>query len=368
MACRYFTGREIMQKKHFLSIALSALLIWSASFGACGAPTDANSSFEESQSTPAPLESSSMESSSSINEEEKTEWISSDWSIVPENKNKNFQYFGYYHTDGFLTQGSYLDEIAALDHANVAPVGAWSVDEAREKLEKIKQYGMKALLGIGGLYRVGTVGKLNSGMLNEKYRAKFLEYKEGLKSYIDDGTIYAFYFDEPRWWGISADDFRTLTKFMREQVPTVGVMACMTAMDIGASNYGNVGECEDNYLEFCSDVMFDAYAAWDDETRLDWLEMLKSKATQNQWIWGCVKGFVSEITDAQIEIMKAHVKGQYTEAIQDERYRGMLSFSYADGEEVNWKYGMNNFLNKDKDYFNADLYTLYTDITAQIIK
>ena len=57
----------------------------------------------------------------------------------------------------------------------------------------------------------------------------------------------------------------------------------------------------------------------------------------------------------------------YTEAIQEERYAGIVSFSYADGLEGDWGYGLHTFLNNDSEYYDADLRKLYTDIGREVI-
>ena len=50
------------------------------------------------------------------------------------------------------------------------------------------------------------------------------------------------------------------------------------------------------------------------------------------------------------------IKGQYTEAIQDERYAGIISFSYASGtEEGDWGYGLADFFDDQADYYSKEL-------------
>ena len=43
--------------------------------------------------------------------------ISSNWEEMPENTNENLKYFGYFHSDGFRSQGSYIEEIATLKNS-----------------------------------------------------------------------------------------------------------------------------------------------------------------------------------------------------------------------------------------------------------
>ncbi len=315
----------------------------------------------------APQTNSSSESSSTDGGKE---WLKSDWTTLPENTNENLEYFGYFHSDGFGSlQGSYISEIAELGNANIVMINSgFTVDKALTNLAEAKAHNMKAIVSIHGFYNGGVTGKLDSLHLKEDYQEIWADYQAQMQPYIDDGTIYAFYWDEPRWNGISREDFRTLTSYVREQVPTVGTMACMTAMDIGIGNYGGVGECEDDYMEYCTDVMFDTYSDWDDSQRRLYLEMLKEKSPDDAWIWGCPKGFENEPEIKGTKPMVDHIKGQYTEAIQDERYRGIISFTYANGiEEGDWGYGLVDFFDDQSDYYDKDLRDLYIDIGCTVI-
>lgn len=65
--------------------------------------------------------------------------------------------------------------------------------------------------------------------------------------------------------------------------------------------------------------------------------------------------------------MEEHIKGQYTEAIQDERYAGIISFSYANGtEEGDWGFGLDTFFDDQNDYYSKELKDLYTEIGCEI--
>lgn len=340
-----------MRKTYLL--AITGLLSLSFLFTACS-PSNTDSSSPDSSDSTSPSE----------------EWISSDWTEIPDNTNENLKYFGYYHSDGFgALQSSYVDEIGELGNANVAMVNsAFDTTEALKDLEEVKENGMEAILSVHGFTNGGQTGKIGSAHLKEDYKELWTEYQATLQPYIDDGTIYAFYFDEPRWNGINCEDFRTLTKHIREQVPSVGVMACMTAMDIGIGNYGGVGECEDNYLEYCTDVTFDSYDDWDDAQRREYLQKMKDKAANDAWIWGCPKGFENEPEISGIEKMVDHIKGQYTEAIQDERYRGIVSFTYANGTvEGDWGFGLCDFFDDQNDYYSKELKDLYIEIGCAVI-
>ena len=88
-------------RKRFIYAALGALFIASMAISGCGGrPSDS---------------SDSVGGSSSSSDGGGEQWISSDWTEMPENTNENLKYFGYFHSDGFGSkQGSYISDIAAL--------------------------------------------------------------------------------------------------------------------------------------------------------------------------------------------------------------------------------------------------------------
>ena len=121
------------------------------------------------------------------------------WEEMPANTNQNLRYFGYVHSDGFGVQGSYMADIAALGNANMAVINsAWTAEEAAKDLAEAKKYGFKAIVTVHGMFRYKTFGELDSAVLIDDWQGYWDAYQATVQSYIDDGTIYAFYFDEPR--------------------------------------------------------------------------------------------------------------------------------------------------------------------------
>lgn len=290
------------------------------------------------------------------------------WPAMPANTNANLQYFGYFHSDGFGTQDSYIEEIAALGNTNIVMINsAWNTYEALTDLEAARQHNLKAIITVHCLFSSGQVGEVGSCHLRSDWQDSWDVYQRAIQPYIDDGTIYAFYFDEPRWNGIVKDDFHTATRYIREQTGA-GVMACMTAMDMGWSSWGGIGPCGDDYLKYCTDVMFDDYGDWDAELRRTYLETLKSKAPEDAWIWGCPRGFAGSTDDDGVRRMEEHIKGQYEEAVLDERYVGIVAFSYANGiTEGDWGYGLSDFFDPESPGYNESIQQLYRQIGRAVI-
>ncbi len=292
------------------------------------------------------------------------------WRDMPPNTNENLRYFGYVHSDGFGVQESYMADIAALGNANMAVINsAWTANEAAENLKEAKKYGFRAIVTVHGIFRYKTFGELDSAVLIDDWQAYWNAYQATVQSYIDDGTIYAFYFDEPRWFGISCEDFLDVTLYIRQK-SRIRMMACMTAMDMGWSDYGNVGPCEDKYLRYCTDVLFDDYSAWDDEQRRRYLEALKAKAPASARIWGCPRAMETqaELDAYGVQRLLDHIKGQYREAVGEERYVGIIAFSFANGiDEGDWGYGLRDFFDPTHPCYSEELRGVYLDVGKAII-
>ena len=294
-----------------------------------------------------------------------TGYISSDWEVMPENTNPNLKYFGYFHGDGFLSQGSYMDEIASLQNSNVFLLNsAFSLTVAQEKLAAARALGFKVIFSTHGFFTGGKITQANTADLVENYQEVWANTCDALGEFVADGTILAFYFDEPAWNGVKEADFRTVTKMIRETYPDVKVLTTMTVYDIGVAKREGYPEINASYNEFCTDVSYDSYAKWNDKTRRIYLEALKSKATNNQWIWGCATGFTSN-PNQNGELYRA-IKGMYTEAIQEPRYAGILPFSYANGLEGDWGYGLHDFFSNTSVYYDRDLKKLYVQIGREV--
>ncbi len=325
------------KSKLFLALILSAVLCMSAA--ACGLSSDSSSSAD-----PFPT----------------------DWTVVPENTNENLKYFGYFHSDGFRSQGSYIREIAELENSNVLMINsAFSKEATLEKFAQAKEANMKVILSVHNLFEGGVLTEANTATLVSDYETVLTETTQNIKSYIDDGTLLSFYFDEPAWNGIKQNDFRTVTKWLRDNYPAIKVMTTMTVYDIGVSKRADYPELDPAYNEYCTDVMYDSYAPWNAEIRKGYLEKLKSKALQNQYIWGCATGFVDN--PEQTDELFAALKGMYNEAVQEPRYAGIVAFSYADGNEGDWGYGLHSFLNNSSDYYDKELKKLYIDVGREVI-
>lgn len=296
-------------------------------------------------------------------------YISSSWTKMPENTNENLKYFAYFHSDGFNGGEEYFSDIAALNNANVMMINsAAEVAVGVERLRQTREFGMQAFVTLHGLFQNQQVGKLGSALLSPSWLTNWRIIKKNYQEFIDDGTILGFYFDEPYWNGIKEEDFLLVSHTVRRDCPTLKLMACLTSMEIGATA-GSIPEVSGQYYRYCTDVMYDSYMDWDDAQRRDFAEKLKAKATEGQYLWACPKGFVDSYEEEGNAQMIEHLKGFYTQAIQDERFAGIVSFSYAGGlDGGDWGYGLNTFfdVNPENKYYDSALKELYLQIGREI--
>ena len=302
-------------------------------------------------------------------EQPNTEYISSAWTEMPKNTNENLKYFAYFHSDGFNGGEEYFSDIASLNNANVVMINsAFEVAVALERLEQAREYGMQAFVTLHGLFSNQQLGQIDAAVLNANWLSIWRNMNDLYEEFVADGTILGFYFDEPYWNGIKEDDFLLVTHTIRKECPSVKLMACLTAVEIGA-RAGKVPEVSTEYYRYCTDLMYDSYVDWNDEQRREYTEKLKAKATNNQYIWGCPKGYVDSYEEEGNEEMINHLKGFYTEAIQDERFAGIVSFSYAGGiDGGDWGYGLNTFFDVDTEnaYYDKELRNIYLQIGREI--
>lgn len=296
--------------------------------------------------------------------------ISSDWETIPANTNPNLKYFGFYHPDGFVSEPSMLKEIHDLDLSNFFLLdSSKGTDALLEKLNFIKENNYTCTVGIpSNIWNIDDsqtmgIGKVHT--LKSDYQEIFRSYTEPMKPFLEDGTIYAFYTDEPAWNGIPEDQFVTLTKWLSEAYPNTGRMACFTGMAIGIGKDSKLSELNSTYFDYLTDVAYDNYSDWNDETRLGWLEKLKAKTTKNQWLWGTTRTF--EDNPERTSTIIDSLKGFYTEAIQEPRYRGLTNFSWSNGFDGDWGYGAKTFVMEDSEYYSRDVHRIMSDVGRSIM-
>lgn len=279
--------------------------------------------------------------------------IDSSWTELPQNTNENFKYFGYYHADGWYSD-SYLEDIN-----NTVGCSNICIVDSVARIQPAAQLGYTVMLGVSSVLFQNKVLKPNYQSIWDKFLTEIEPYKD---------MLYAFYFDEPYLW-LDMDDFREGTKYMRETCPEIGVMAVLTAMEFGASNWGNYEEIGGEYYENCTDIGYDLYETWDDERFAQNHDMLKEKiATNGQWIWLVPKSFETEYYFIGNKNMMEHIKGYYTIGISDERCRGIMNFSWASGVEIgDWGYGAGYFFDKHCEEYDEELLNMHKAVGNAIV-
>lgn len=327
-----------MKKRLFYSFGLSALLLPILLTGCGGITSNSTSSSEVS-------------------------------SISEEITNPNLQYFGFYHPDGFVTEPAMLEEIDALDFTNFYLLnGNASGDVLNDRLAFIQSKGAKATVNWPGIWNIDPaqsygIGKVHT--LKTDWQQIFTNYINTIKTYVDDGTVYAFYTDEPAWNGIRETEFVTVTKWLSEQYPDTGRMACFAVAEVGISASDKLDELPSTYFDYLTDVSYDSYANWNASTRKNWLDKLKTKATKNQWIWATPRTFEDnpERTSSIIDSLE----GFFVEAQNEPRYRGFSCFSWSNGFDGDWGYGAKSFVLEDSEYYSREIHTTMSKIGRTIL-
>ncbi|MGI6713893.1 MAG: hypothetical protein ACOX3K_02395 [Bacilli bacterium] len=329
-------------------------------------------SFNSSESSSSGITSSesSEPDSSEPYEPPSGERISSNWENIPKNYNKNFKYFGFYHPDGFVNEPSMLEEIDSLEMCNFYLLGVGTPTVLREKLAFVKSKGAKCSVGVpSGIYYLDYSQKYGMGyvhLLRNNWQALLNDFTSSISDYINDGTIYAFYIDEPAWNGIREAEFSTVFNYLAGRFPNTGRMACFATPEVGIHQSDKLAELPSSYFDCLTDVSYDCYADWNDEARLGYLNKLKSKLTKNQWIWATPRTF--EKNPSRISTIINSLKGFYTEAIQDKQYRGMSCFSWSNGFDGDWDYGAKAFVLEDSEHYSREVHALMSDVARSIIR
>ncbi len=291
--------------------------------------------------------------------------------------NTNLKYFGYYHSDGYNSK-SYFEEIDALDNSNIFLLnGTNSPSTLNNRLKAVKSYGYKAICspilfeGSSGAVKVPRVANLI-----DNWQETFANLVDGVKPYLEDGTIYGFYFDEPVWNGVKEEEFRECTKFMSEymaaNVDTTGrggepvaIMHCMTVYDIGAATLKGWKTINKSTNDYCTDVTYDAYGKWDDAERNRLLWKLKWVSPDNAKIWGCATGALEGNTPDLTSKLVSSIENMYQEAIWDPRYVGILMFTYPSGGD--WGYGTKAFITPGSADYMPEVRKAQIDYGRKII-
>jgi len=278
--------------------------------------------------------------------------IASNWTVMPENANPNFKYFGYYHSDGFGGSRAYFQDIDALENANVYFVNTQrSNAETAQMLSDAKDKGMLCIVSVYGIFFAAEAGAKDNKLILPGYQASWNSFISAITPYMD--TVLGFYFDEPYWLSVKKDAFWTATKFIADAYPDKKIMSCTSAMEFGASTWGSVPQVPADYYKYCTDLAYDYYVEWNDTARFNYLKMFKERVANNgQNLWAVPRAFEDNPMYTKGSLTIAHMKGFYTEAIQDERYVGMALFSYASGIDYDWGYGLVDMFNEaDEDTY-----------------
>lgn len=319
------------------------------------------------------------------------EQVDLEWEDLPENNNSNLKYFGYFHADGFGSQAPYYDVVDSLENSNVYMINsAIPKEKIKVSLERARASGKKAIVTMHELFVAKTWGTSwlwkdgRESILRENAREIYTNIINDVQEYVDDGTLFAFYFDESMWsLGVTHQAFIDATKMMREVAPNVRILHCMTVYDLGVATFvrGSDGAVYEPITaevnQYVKDVMYDSYEKWDDNSRQDLLNRLKAVATNNQMIWGCANTHIRTSVDVNeqgnidtYELKRALV-GMYKQAINEPRYAGILGYTMASSDAADFTtadtIGLGLVVDKNSQFYDLGFKKLNINVGRKII-
>ena len=96
--------------------------------------------------------------------------------------------------------------------------------------------------------------------LKKDWRKNWWELKNAIAGYEE--YIYAFYFDEPYWTGISEEDFRFVTgEVLAKEYPHIPRMGCLAFCSMTTEGWPNIDHpiITSRYIEYLTDISFNLY-------------------------------------------------------------------------------------------------------------
>lgn len=322
---------------------------------------------------------------------EPEENLAMEWEDLPVNTTSHLKYFGYFHSDGFGSQPAFYDAIDNMQNSNVYMINsARNIESMRSALQRAKSVGKRAIVTIHGMFSAkkwGTTWLWMDGtelMMRSDLREYYTSVVNSLSEYINDGTLLAFYFDEPHWNGVPHDVFRETTRIMREVAPNVRLMNCMTIYDIGYSTFtresdGVIFPQTTAYVnEYITDVMYDFYGNWDVKQRQDLLNKLKAVSPADAKIWGCANTHLNIASTSKDENgkynfyeLKRALIGMYKEALAEPRYEGIIGYTMASSDVIDFTHtdavGFGLIIDKTSQFYDFEFKKLNVNIGRRVL-
>lgn len=251
--------------------------------------------------------------------------------------NPNLQYFGYFDVDKG-EQINYFDFVGDLENANVAHMHA-TLDQVamNELLDNANRNGFQSIINVEWIFLANRNAGGNgdgSAQLLPDWKARWETFNNIISPRKNE--IYAFYFDEPFWVGISQVDFRAITKEIQDSQSNVKVMAIEAFPPLQNDLVSK------EYIEFVDDYGFDYYFSFLNETEQSFVDLYNKLiflAPQNK-IWLVPEGFATsyENTTEVTQLLEFYTNF----ANERDEVIGLLVFTLTDFDENIGLYSLMN--------------------------
>lgn len=261
-------------------------------------------------------------------------------SFDPSVSERSLSHVCIFHSNGWYSE-DYYEEIAALGCSNGVFASPDAASEYEDDAERAFSLGFEELFIYINYYC--TLGEPEYAQAMEKITALVEKY----------GKKLVFYGEEPFWCNVPEEDFRRVTKDLRERFPENIIVSCMA--------YGALTDCPPSYFEYCTDLAYDRYCPTTDNARDDDIFALTKLAAYGQKLWLVPWGFVNHdcVADDLCDDLDQCVRF----ALESDRIVGLMPFTYANGGEYgDWGPGLQSFFDPENELYSEKLLNAYRDL------
>jgi hypothetical protein len=288
--------------------------------------------------------------------------------------NPNLKYFGYYSTDADQVSTN-LTKIKNLQNSNVAVVN-YNPTTVSSMLTNATSNNLKIALHVSPFLFDYSV---KPTVLRSDYLTLISQMQTSIGTKINQ--VYAFYFDEPIWQGVSKNDFRNVSSALRNTFVNTGVMTveAVAPLKIGIPytspyNISNV-YVDSSYLEFVTDTGFDyfVYSCQSlDFIHQNLLNTLASVATLNQKLWLVPDSAINLSCTNSAQNLNGALTYYYNIANNNPRVIGLMNWSHSSYlnsqtiEQIGYV-GTRQIFDASSQYYNFNLKKEHIDTGKLIV-
>jgi hypothetical protein len=245
---------------------------------------------------------------------------------------RHLKYFGYYAASGFVDKADKPWSLTKLGHSNVVFLADDPQRPIETSLDSSRRNHIKAIVMVYNCFFTCNPGKPGQSSLVTDWKERWNAFRPRLNAYED--VIYAYYFDEPYWNGIREEDFRMVTRMLRQEAPGRRVMAVLCSLSLEPSwGRHTFPEMPATYIEYLTDVGYDWYGAWNDKEHAQLTAKLKAKMWPRQAYWFIPCSFGPETSGHSQPQLVENILKMHELAQANPDCVGLLLFAYDSSKD-----------------------------------